>query len=66
MNGASLAESGDILGHKGLEVTRQEASDLLVPVDDWFTEGFDTADVIDNGSSRKQRKHNENYRGSTL
>jgi DNA-binding winged helix-turn-helix (wHTH) protein/predicted ATPase len=26
---------------------RQEASDLLVPVYAWFTEGFDTADLID-------------------
>jgi predicted ATPase len=26
---------------------RQEAHDLLVPVYDWFTEGFDTADLQD-------------------
>jgi hypothetical protein len=26
---------------------RQEAYDLLAPVYDWFTEGFDTADLID-------------------
>ncbi len=26
---------------------RQEAHDLLAPVYDWFTEGFDTADLID-------------------
>jgi predicted ATPase len=24
---------------------RQHAYDLLAPVDDWFTEGFDTADL---------------------
>jgi predicted ATPase len=26
---------------------RQAAYDLLAPVYDWFTEGFDTADLID-------------------
>jgi predicted ATPase len=26
---------------------RKEACDLLAPVYDWFTEGFDTADLID-------------------
>ena len=26
---------------------RQEAQDLLAPVHDWFTEGFDTADLKD-------------------
>ncbi len=26
---------------------RQEACDLLAPVYEWFTEGFDTADLMD-------------------
>ena len=25
----------------------REASQLLAPIHDWFTEGFDTADLID-------------------
>ena len=29
------------------EGKRSEARDLLAPVYDWFTEGFDTADLID-------------------
>ena len=26
---------------------RQEAHDLFAPIYDWFTEGFDTADLMD-------------------
>ena len=31
----------------GKQGKRQEARDLLAPVYDWFTEGFDTADLKD-------------------
>jgi hypothetical protein len=31
----------------GEDVRREEARQLLAPVYDWFTEGFDTADLKD-------------------
>ncbi len=31
----------------GLRTTKEEARDLLAPVYNWFTEGFDTADLKD-------------------
>ncbi len=31
----------------GLRTTKEEAHDLLGPVYDWFTEGFDTKDLKD-------------------
>ncbi len=35
---------------------RQDAYDLLAPVYGWFTEGFDTADLVDAKSLLEQLK----------
>jgi predicted ATPase len=42
--GATATRLARLWGEQG---RREEARDLLTPIYDWFTEGFDTADLKD-------------------
>ena len=46
-NHSSYAPPPDSPGCGAFEGRREHARDLLAPVYDWFTEGFDTADLKD-------------------
>ena len=46
-NHSSYVPPPDLPGCGVVEGRREHARDLLAPVYDWFTEGFDTADLKD-------------------